>query len=1467
MKKRLFSTLLILVMVFSVLSATAFASGSVVEVADKDELTSAIQNAADGTTIKLTADITVDQLQIYQPITLDLGENTLTTTSGYGGILLKNGPTIKNGTIVHTGKTAAIKAFKAAAIEDLVIDVTYDGSDGPKVIGGIVVQNKDGKYVDSIKNVTIKGVGLTNGIETYNCGDETCVIGSMENVTIDSRGVGLNISAPVGTATGCDIHGDVSGIEIWIKGNYSASLHLVDCEITGGQQAVHAHDEFNATPGIENTGTIELTADSDTTFANDGGTLLALTNAHSSSIDVATITADAAAKVVAADGTETYYATLEDAEDAAQNGETVENLKLLEIWTLEDLADFRDAVNNGDTFVGKTVILMADIDLSGIESWVPIGNTTNYFRGTFDGQENTISNMNINVNTPDTDQFVGLFGGVRNAVIKNLTMENTSITAVGKKVRAAAIVGIADSDKTTPSVLALNFENITVDGCTINAEAKAGSALVGGVVGYSYPANMKNIAVSYLTINAKAEGNEVRAAAINGYVCGQNISNNGSTRMAFTIDTFNVENVSIIADAYTVFAGGYAPYTYYGYITLKNGTIDGLKMDVDAHEAFVGGLVGYFWRSDSGHTVNNVMITGIDFDVTTDYLGETRVGGMVGTSQSPNTKYTDCSVSGKIVERCSDSENPVNYHAKVGGFVARTYEYAMQTYTNCVADVDVTGSNVAGGFVGNHNSTVSYVNCEAKGDVTADIAGGFAGRLTEHGYTTAVTFDGCKASGNVCGTNVAGGLIGSAVNHGWAAWEAGKGTPYAKTVTLKDCEVTGTVTSGTDYCAGVVGEAVMADGIKLILDDTTIYPIEPACYPDSKSIEVIEYVAEIDGEKFVTLQAALNAAAAGTGEVVVEILKDIDLTDVDWNPVVVSAPGYPLITVNGNNKTITGLNDMLFASTWAGKSGLIINDLTIKNSNIVNDAEDSHGNIGVGAFIGYPQASSVIELNNCHLINSTVEGGHWTGGLIGMAGGYNGNDGPVFMNLTIDGCSVINSTITGKGSVGGVIGHGSCAAWTQVVITDTEVKNNTISSTGSSNVKAGSIMGTIGAAGQETTAAGETKTGGAEVCATTSGNDVTSNDTPITTIYGRQGTETGVLILTKGGDYEHYPIEENVVYAMPETDLAVLKTIKNTWTVARSEYTVTFVSEGENVDTQTVPYAGNAQPVHVRRDGYKFLGWYLNGEAYDFDTLVTEDLTLTAKWEVLPVVPVDSDAYKVTVAVDGVRSSHKKASEGEIVTLIAENGLNIVVLDENGDPVKLTYKNGKYTFVMPDSDVTITVKNTFVDVAENAYYAKAVLWAVDKGITTGTSATTFSPDMVCTRAHAVTFLWRAAGSPEPVGTEMPFADVAKDAYYYDAVLWAVENGITNGTSATTFSPDAECTRGQIVTFLWRAQGAEDASAKNPFTDVAEGAYYADAVLWAVENGITTGTGADTFSPDADCTRGQIVTFLWRCLAE
>ena len=243
-----------------------------------------------------------------------------------------------------------------------------------------------------------------------------------------------------------------------------------------------------------------------------------------------------------------------------------------------------------------------------------------------------------------------------------------------------------------------------------------------------------------------------------------------------------------------------------------------------------------------------------------------------------------------------------------------------------------------------------------------------------------------------------------------------------------------------------------------------------------------------------------------------------------------------------------------------------------------------------------------------------------------------------------------------------------------------------------------------------------------------------------------------------------------------------------------------------------------------------------------------------------------------------IRVSPNRAERGDTVTITVDPDAGyeldeLIVTDSDGDKISIHDRgDGKYTFTMPRGRVTVeatfveTVEEPetlpFVDVPTGAYYYDAVAWAVENGVTSGTSATTFSPDNACTRAQMVTFLWRAAGSPEPETTVNPFTDVSTNAYYYEAVLWAVEQGITNGTSATTFSPDATVTRSQTVTFLWRNAGSPVVSGSS-FADVTADAYYATAVAWAAREGITSGTSATTFSPDAACTRAQIVTFLYR----
>ena len=226
------------------------------------------------------------------------------------------------------------------------------------------------------------------------------------------------------------------------------------------------------------------------------------------------------------------------------------------------------------------------------------------------------------------------------------------------------------------------------------------------------------------------------------------------------------------------------------------------------------------------------------------------------------------------------------------------------------------------------------------------------------------------------------------------------------------------------------------------------------------------------------------------------------------------------------------------------------------------------------------------------------------------------------------------------------------------------------------------------------------------------------------------------------------------------------------------------------------------------------------------------------------------------------------ATIGQTVTLtcVPEEGYRLARVTG----AELTDQGGNtYTFVMDNAPVELSVlflreNNPFLDVNETHFYHESVLWAVENGITNGVDATHFGPFGVCNRAQVVTFLWRAAGSPAPETAYCPFTDVNADTWYTDAVLWAVEQGITNGLTETTFGPDADCNRAQVVTFLWRANGSPaPETTENPFTDVAPGSWYEPPVLWALENGVTTGASDTTFNPNGQCLRAQVVTFLYR----
>ena len=331
-------------------------------------------------------------------------------------------------------------------------------------------------------------------------------------------------------------------------------------------------------------------------------------------------------------------------------------------------------------------------------------------------------------------------------------------------------------------------------------------------------------------------------------------------------------------------------------------------------------------------------------------------------------------------------------------------------------------------------------------------------------------------------------------------------------------------------------------------------------------------------------------------------------------------------------------------------------------------------------------------------------------------------------------------------------------------------------------------------------------------------------------------------------------------------------TIKAKWTV--NQYTLTFDTNGGSTIAPITQDYGTTitAPADPTKTGYTFAGWTPAIPA----TMPAENMTIKAKWRYNGGGSSGYSYYTIKAAAGTggsiSPSGNVSVREGkdQTFTITPDKGYAVSNVKIDGKSIgavkSYTFENVRRTHTI---EVIFMKANgnpqagVFVDVAEGSYYEEAIDWAVEKGITNGVSSNMFAPNDPCTRAQIVTFLWRAAGSPAPKSISS-FTDVPADAFYAKAVAWAVENGITSGTGESKFSPNATCTRAQAVTFLYRASGSPAVSGSAEFSDVSTTAFYADAVAWAAKKGITTGIGGGLFGADNDCTRGQIVTFLWRC---
>ena len=671
------------------------------------------------------------------------------------------------------------------------------------------------------------------------------------------------------------------------------------------------------------------------------------------------------------------------------------------------------------------------------------------------------------------------------------------------------------------------------------------------------------------------------------------------------------------------------------------------------------------------------------------------------------------------------------------------------------------------------------------------------------------------------------------------------------TNTVYSADKTGFITGGT--FTGVTAENYLDEGCKLEND---------------KVVPADDSVAKIGNKGYKTLAAALNAVKKTGGTIT--LLKDTNLSDAEYyidKSVTINGSGKISCTVktgeatrafvvkNNGSLTLDGVEldiqgtkntDHAKNNDGTGIDVQFGGKLVLQNHAVLKLHDLNRGTI-FSEPTGSPEEPGQVVINNSTFESTNIDGNASNGGDWTVTNGS---------TVTINTCGSyglsVNSLTTEQSTV-----NISGTSYSAIYGKDLQFKNG-------SNVLisgAGTQLSFESTSSAAKSPLQTHKDGGTLVV--DSGATVTVRD-----CKDKDGKANNTIYLPNNTTYTN----NGTVNATIITDAA-----------PEGSCVVTLVSDGKTIGVQTVPKDSVfTLPAAPKKNNYTFNGWYDGSKFYAAGAsyTVSATVTLNASWS---YISSGSSSYDPTYSVSTpsktehgtVTVSPKSASKGDTVTVTVKPDSGYVletltVTDKNGNELTLKDKgNGKYTFTMPAGKVEVkatfmednSMLNFFYDVPNNAYFYEAVKWAVENGITTGVGNDLFAPEQPCTRAQIVTFLWRAAGSPEPKGASS-FADVAAGSYYAKAVAWAVENGITTGTGDGKFSPDATCTRAQAVTFLARALSAK-ASGKAEFSDVPADSYFADAVAWAAANGVTEGIGGGLFGSDNDCTRGQIVTFLYR----
>ena len=1206
----------------------------------------------------------------------------------------------------------------------------------------------------------------------------------------------------------------------------------------------------------------------------------------------------------------TGYASLADAIAAANDGETVTLLKDVIQNTMLTI-DKNITLNLNEKKIYNTENIWNEAkqtyELINVEAEVTItGN------GSIEAKENDCYTINVkNGNlTIENGTFVGNVSVVQ--------VESGTLTIKGGEFML--LQKWEGTSKYLINCIDKNYENKSAvvdirggkfvdfdpnDAPEKKVDGKAPSFVISAGIGVTKDVDGNFTAVPNMAAQiVDADGNSVKA--YDGQNDAIKAAENGQTvillsdRKNYVTNTID-NNITIDLNGKTLSLGNNNPFfRTNGEVTIQNGTIDSNSacVIVNAYNKLtlknvkITGVTG-----DNGKNLVNVCSNAevtIDKDTVLTASGS---GVAVFIGQDADAKYT-LNVYGKLIQQDKSFAICGNGSYK-GTTTINIYDGAevksasAAIYQPQAGAINVTGGlvegycaigiksgmlNISGGTVrgtandyvlSDENSNGDGLSYDGSAIIVDSRSAGYAGNVkinvtggtVESRYSTAIREIGEQDKPDMTQLvelNVTGGnVLGAGSNTGNVTNDM-----LVRDVSVKNVSVSGGTFNHevqSDYCA---------DKFVPVNNNDGTYGVK---INENMAAEVLDAQGNTVGA-YDTLADAITAAKNGE---TVKLLKDVtDKVSISKNLVLdlngKTLTGKDLVNLNSNRK-----NERIALTANAGevkvKNGIIDGRVNAYNSaDLTIDADvtvkNSYNGSGYDCFGIVVWGDGTFGQNGCKTPKLTVNGKviMEKGGVAISTNGTDKscavvtiNDGAV-ISTTEDGAIYLPSgklTMNG-GTVSGPTGIQICAG-TADITADFKLNKGTVTATGT----------------DQRTSKG-------------TGDGLIPDGAAISVV--NRNYPNGVPSVTiNGGSFSSVNSDAVLAYKWSEGTASE-------WTDAK---TYVKINDGYFTSDPSAYVVNNGSANIVKRDGsegaytYTVLarsgltsGVYLTNPSGALASNYYVSSTANGVWTVSYSAPYSgSSSYDPTYSVSTpsktehgtVTVSPKSASKGDTVTVTVKPDSGYVletltVTDKNGNELTLKDKgNGKYTFTMPAGKVEVkatfmednSMLNFFYDVPNNAYFYEAVKWAVEKGITTGVGNGLFAPEQPCTRAQIVTFLWRTAGSPEPKGASS-FADVAAGSYYAKAVAWAVENGITTGTTTSTFSPDATCTRAQAVTFLARALSAK-ASGKAEFSDVPADSYFADAVAWAAANGVTEGIGGGLFGSDNDCTRGQIVTFLYR----